>query len=380
VALDHDGRTGRAVRLVYAIRHVGMTGGVKVFFQHVELLRGMGHTVHLLTRFIDEEWGFRVGPEVVPAFDERTIPEADGIVVTTPKDVEELWGVARARGIPLFHFLQGFEPDYVLERINGSVVPERFRRSGILSKLKYRYKKREWKARLKRFDRLYELPTVKIAIAPHLVHGVKRRYNTSCYLLPNGIDQTVFHPKEKEPDYGGTLKILSVGNYNIEYKAIPDVLQAVRILKGQGRKVHLTRVSPADIGEKEKDEGVVDRFLVRISEAEIADLYRDSHILVAASTEIEGFGLPPVEAMSTGTPVILTKISPFFAFDDVRDFAYFVDVHRPEEIAKGVIDIAGDPALRAGLVRRGFEVSARYRLSNVGKQLEGIIREHVGKG
>jgi len=368
------------VRLVYAIRHVGMTGGVKVFFQHVELLRGMGHTVHLLTRFIDEEWGFRVWPEVVPAFDERTIPEADGIIVTTPKDVEELWGVARARGIPLFHFLQGFEPDYVLERIKGSVVPERFRGSGILSKLKYRYKKREWKARLKRFDRLYELPTVKIAIAPHLVDGVRRRYNTSCYLLPNGIDQTVFHPKEKEPDYGGTLKILSVGNYNIEYKAIPDVLQAVRILKGQGRKVHLTRVSPADIGEKEKDEGVVDRFLVRISEAEIADLYRDSHILVAASTEIEGFGLPPVEAMSTGTPVILTKISPFFAFDDVRDFAYFVDVHRPEEIAKGVMDIAGNPALRAGLVRRGFEVSARYRLSNVGKQLEGIIREHVGKG
>ncbi|NLT23742.1 MAG: glycosyltransferase family 4 protein [Syntrophorhabdus sp.] len=368
------------MKLVYAIRHVGMTGGVKVFFQHVELLRSMGHTVHLLTRFIDEEWGFRVKPEVVPAFDEKTIPEADGIVVTTPKDVEELWDLARGRGIPLFHFLQGFEPDYVLERINGSVVPERFRGSGIVSRLKYRYKKKEWKARLKRFDRLYELPTVKIAIAPHLVRGVENRYHTTCYLLPNGIDQGVFHPKEKDLDYGGTLKILSVGNYNIEYKAIPDVLEAVRILKGQGRKVHLTRVSPADIGEKEKGEGVADRFLVRISEAEMADLYRESHILVGASTEIEGFGLPPVEAMSTGTPVILTRISPFYAFDDVHDFAYFVDVHRPQAIAQGIMDIAGNAGLREALVKRGFEVSARYRLSNVGKQLEGIVREHVRKG
>ncbi len=290
------------------------------------------------------------------------------------------FGTSRGAGHPSFPFPQGFEPDYVLERINGSVVPDRYRGGGIVSKLKYRYKKKEWKARLRRFDRLYELPTVKIAIAPHLVRGVERRYHTPCYLLPNGIDQTVFHPKEKEPDYGGTLKILSVGNYNIEYKAIPDVFEAVRILKGQGRKVHLTRVSPADIGEKEKSEGVVDRFLVRISESEMADLYRESHILVAASTEIEGFGLPPVEAMSTGTPVILTRISPFFAFDDVHDFAYFVDVHRPQVIAQGITDIAGDSGLRAALVRRGFEVSARYRLSSMGKQLEGIIREHVRKG
>jgi len=368
------------MKLVYAIRHVGMTGGVKVFFQHVELLRSMGHTVHLLARFIDEDWGFRVRPEVVPAFDEGTIPDADGIVVTTPKDVEDLWKVAKKRGIPLFHFLQGFEPDYVLERIKGFVVPKRFRGTDIASKVRYWYKKREWKDRLKRFDRLYELPTVKIAIAPHLVRGVEERYHVPCYLVPNGIDQGVFHPKEKEMDYSGTLKILSVGNYTIEYKAIPDVFAAVRILKERGVSLHLTRVSPADITEAEKQAGVADRFLVRISEAEMADLYRESHILIAASTEIEGFGLPPVEAMSTGTPVILTRISPFLAFDEVHDFAYFVDVHRPEDIARGIMDIARDPALRAALVTRGFEVSARYRLSNVGKELEGIIGHHVNKG
>jgi len=357
-----------------------MTGGVKVFFQHVELLRGMGHSVHLLTRFIDEEWGFRVRPEVVPAFDDTTIPDADGIVVTTPKDVEELWEVAKGRGIPLFHFLQGFEPDYVLERIKGSVVPKRFRGTDIISKAKYWYKKREWKDRLKRFDRLYELPTVKMAIAPHLVRGVEERYRTRCYLVPNGIDQDVFYPREKEPDYTDTLKILSVGNYTIEYKAIPDVLAAVRILKEKGIPVHLTRVSPADITEAEKQAEVVDRSLVRISEAEMAALYRESHILIAASTEIEGFGLPPVEAMSTGTPVILTKITPFFAFDDIHDFAYFVDVHKPEAIARGVMDIAQSSSLRKALVTRGFEVSAKYRLSNVGKRLEDIFKEHVSTG
>ena len=64
--------------------------------------------------------------------------------------------------------------------------------------------------------------------------------------------------------------------------------------------------------------------------------------------------------MSTGTPVILTKVSPFLAFDEVHDYAYFVNVHKPEEVAQAVIDIAGNDRLRDSLIGRGFEVSGKY--------------------
>jgi glycosyltransferase involved in cell wall biosynthesis len=366
------------MRVVYAIRHVGMTGGVKVFFQHVDLLRNLGHEVHLIARYIDETWGFKVTPEIVPSFDDMHIPpDTDAIVVTTPKDVEVLWKAAMKRKIPLFHFMQGFEPDYVLERINGKVIPDRFRGKGILAKLKYMKKILGWKRKLKRFDALYRIPTIKMAISPHLVQGVVNRYGMDCYLLPNGIDLKVFYPKEKELGYSGTLRILSVGNANIEYKAIPDIWKAVKILKERGEKVYLTRVSPADIPEIEKNAGVVDRFLVKISEQEMADLYRESHILISASTEIEGFGLPPVEAMSTGTPVILTRVSPFLAFDTTHDYACFVNVHKPAEIAEGALTIAKDKALRDRLIKRGFEVSSKYSLEMVGKRLEEILQKHV---
>jgi L-malate glycosyltransferase len=365
------------MKIIYAIRHVGMTGGVKVFFQHVELLRNLGHTVHLIARFIDEEWGFRVKPEIVPSFDDRYVPEAEGIVVTTPKDVEVLWEVARKRKIPLFHFMQGFEPDYVLQRIRGDVIPERFRPANFFTRMKYAKKMWGWKRKLKRVDQLYRLPTVKIAIAPHLVTGVEKRYNLPCYLLPNGINRQVFHPKERELDYSGTIGIVSVGNSTIEYKAIPDIIEAVRILKAKGKNVSLTRVSPADIPDAEKNCGMVDRFFVRISEAEMADLYRQSHILVSASTEIEGFGLPPVEAMSTGTPIILTKVSPFLSFDPLHDYAHFVNVHKPEEIAEAVVQIAENQELRSSLIRRGYEVSEKYAQEIIGNKLESILRRHI---
>ncbi|MDD5006816.1 MAG: glycosyltransferase family 4 protein [Syntrophorhabdaceae bacterium] len=367
------------MKIIYAIRHVGMTGGVKVFFQHVELLRKMGHTVYLITRFIDEEWGFKVTPEVVPSFSEEYVPEADGIVVTTPKDVRDFWKIAKKRRIPLFHFMQGFEPDYVLERIRGDVVPEFFRSKDVLTRMKYAKKIFGWKRKLRRFDALYRLPTVKIAISPHLVMGVEKRYGMQCNLLPNGIDRHVFSPKAGEINYSGTLKILSVGNFNLEYKAIPDILAAVKVLKDQGRDVFLTRVSPADISDAERRHGEVDRFLVRVSETEMAELYRGSHILISSSTEIEGFGLPPVEAMSTGTPVILTKISPFLSFDMTHDYAYFVNVHKPVEIAKAIMDIAGNKTLRNSLIKRGFEVSDRYSIETIGKMLEDILQKHIKK-
>lgn len=365
------------MRLVYAIRHVGMTGGVKVFFQHVRLLRNLGHEVHILTRFIDEEWDFGIKPQILPSFEDRYIPEADGIVVTTPKDVEELWTVAHRRNIPLFHFLQGFEPDYVLERINGAVVPERFHGESLITKIKYQYKIREWNKRLERFDRLYRLPTVKIAIAPHLVKGVEERYHKPCYFLPNGIDTQVFYPKPNDLEYSSLLKILSVGNYNLEYKAIKDVIEAVRLLKNNGHKILFTRVSPADINNAEIESGVVDDFHVRISEAEIARLYRESHFLVAASTEIEGFGLPPVEAMSTGTPVILTRITPFLAFDNVPDYAYFVNVHKPQEIAQGIREVSGNEALRRSICSKGRQVALKYDLAEIGRRLEKILRDSI---
>ncbi|MCX5807613.1 MAG: glycosyltransferase family 4 protein [Proteobacteria bacterium] len=365
------------MKIVYAIRHVGMTGGVKVFFQHVELLRNMGHTVYLITRFLDEEWGFRVTPEIVPSFDDMYVPEADAIVVTTPKDVEDLWKIAKKRNIPLFHFMQGFEPDYVLERIRGHVIPARFCSKDFLTRLNYFRKKHGWKQKLKRFDELYRLPTVKIAISPHLVAGVEKRFNMPCYLLPNGIDRKVFYPKVVELDYSGTIRILSVGNSTIEYKAIPDILKAVKILKEKGKNVLLTRVSPADIPDDEKNYGVVDRFFVRISEQEMADLYRETHILVSASTEIEGFGLPPVEAMSAGTPVILTKVPPFLAFDEAYDYAYFVNVHKPEEIAKAVIEIAENEEMRLSHIKRGFEVSGKYAIESIGEKLELILQKGI---
>jgi len=180
-------------------------------------------------------------------------------------------------------------------------------------------------------------------------------------------------------DYSNTLNIVSVGTYAIEYKAIPDIIEAVRILKSKGVPIHFTRVSVAEIPDEERRLGVADKFLVQINHEEISRLYRESHILISASTEIEGFGLPPVEAMSSGTPTILTGVAPFLAFDTPHDYSYFVNVHRPSEIANGVLELLQNSDLRESIIQRGFEVSDKYSEERVGTLLETILEEETAK-
>jgi glycosyltransferase involved in cell wall biosynthesis len=67
----------------------------------------------------------------------------------------------------------------------------------------------------------------------------------------------------------------------------------------------------------------------------------------------EGFGLPPLEAMACGTPVVTSKISSLP--EVVGDAALLVDPYDVEDIAQAMARILDDTALSAELVRRGKE-------------------------
>src|SRR6185436_2269371 len=67
----------------------------------------------------------------------------------------------------------------------------------------------------------------------------------------------------------------------------------------------------------------------------------------------EGFGLPPLEAMAAGAPVVTSNVSSLP--EVVGDAALLIDPMDPGAIAAGMARVLTDPALRAELVRRGFE-------------------------
>jgi glycosyltransferase involved in cell wall biosynthesis len=99
------------------------------------------------------------------------------------------------------------------------------------------------------------------------------------------------------------------------------------------------------------------RFLGYLPTETLAILYRLAGVFVFPSL-YEGFGLPPLEAMATGTPVVTSNIS---SLPEVAgDAAILVDPYDSTSIANGIQLVLTDSTLREKLKIRGLERARHY--------------------
>lgn len=93
------------------------------------------------------------------------------------------------------------------------------------------------------------------------------------------------------------------------------------------------------------------RFFGYVPPTTLAALYRMASAFAFPSL-YEGFGLPPLEAMSCGTAVVTSKISSLP--EVVDDAAVLVDPYSVEDIAEGIGRVLNDDDLRDALVQKGL--------------------------
>jgi glycosyltransferase involved in cell wall biosynthesis len=92
------------------------------------------------------------------------------------------------------------------------------------------------------------------------------------------------------------------------------------------------------------------RFLGYLPEETLAVMYRLAGVFVFPSL-YEGFGLPPLEAMASGTPVVTSNVS---SLPEVAgDAAVLVDPYDPKAIADGIYQVLTDDQFRRDLRARG---------------------------
>jgi glycosyltransferase involved in cell wall biosynthesis len=90
----------------------------------------------------------------------------------------------------------------------------------------------------------------------------------------------------------------------------------------------------------------------------------------------EGFGLPPLEAMVCGTPVVTSNVSALP--EVVGEAAMLVNPENVFDIARGIRDVLLDEELRSRLIRRGREQAARFSWSWTARQVLEIYKEAAG--
>jgi glycosyltransferase involved in cell wall biosynthesis len=114
------------------------------------------------------------------------------------------------------------------------------------------------------------------------------------------------------------------------------------------------------------------RFLGYLPEETLAVMYRLAGVFVFPSL-YEGFGLPPLEAMASGTPVVTSNVS---SLPEVAgEAAVLVDPYDPVAIADGVFRVLTDEQLRKDLSRRGVARAGMFSWEQSVRRVRKIYGE-----
>lgn len=173
--------------------------------------------------------------------------------------------------------------------------------------------------------------------------------------------------------------ILSVGtleprkNHLGLIKAFAEVLEShqgqvtLAIAGGKGWMYEETQRVVAELKLEDKV-----RFLGRVSELELITLYSLADIFAFPSF-FEGFGIPPLEAMACGTPVITSNTSSLP--EAAGDAAILIDPHDTNAIASALIRLLEDEQLREDMRQKGYRQAQRYTWSAAAAKMLAVYQQ-----
>lgn len=191
-------------------------------------------------------------------------------------------------------------------------------------------------------------------------------------VVHNGVDpkfHLIHNPEILKP----TLKKYHIKKQFLLYagvwrnhKNLPRLIKAFRILRDE-KKLDLQLVITGKpdphypevkvtVKEQQLENDVV--FTGLVSEEELLHLYNAAFIFTFPSL-YEGFGLPPLESMSCGTPVAASNIS---SIPEIcgRENAVFFDPHSIRDIAEKILLLYKDVDLQAKLITKGLQHAAQF--------------------
>jgi glycosyltransferase involved in cell wall biosynthesis len=201
-------------------------------------------------------------------------------------------------------------------------------------------------------------------------NGVGQEFNTSCRLRG---------PSPLLEKYGVKKYLLYVGALT-EHKNIFGVLKAYAQLCRQYPKIPplvvAGKVNPnlADPIRFAVIQGIEKKvhFLGYVLDEELPALYRGAELFVFPSLH-EGFGIPILEAMACGTPVITSAVAGMP--EPAGDAALLVDPTRPGLIQDSMARILFDPVLRRSISERGIRRAKEFSWKKMAGRVLEVYRE-----
>jgi glycosyltransferase involved in cell wall biosynthesis len=137
------------------------------------------------------------------------------------------------------------------------------------------------------------------------------------------------------------------------------------LVGGKGREDHDT----SRLIEKAKNRV---QYLGFLRQTELACMYNLASLFIFPSL-YEGFGLPPLEAMACGCPVVVSNVA---SLPEIcGDAAVYVDPNKTESIASGIQLVLTDEHLRSNLIERGYRRVKEFTWEKTAKETLEVFDE-----
>lgn len=217
------------------------------------------------------------------------------------------------------------------------------------------------------------------SIAPERVFVTHLASDSGSFHAQSAEDISAVRKKYKLPE----RFILYIAS-SLPHKNYSRLLEAFKLVTAKDAGIKLVLIGSRDYGQ--------DAVVERIGEMGLRDdvvfsgwlpfediplIYAASELFVFPSLH-EGFGIPVLEAMATGVPVVCSNIEPLT--EVVAGAACLVDPLSPGDMAQGMLKVLTDAALRERLVRDGLKRAESFSWKKTAMDTLSLISPRLKGG
>lgn len=331
------------MRIGYIIPSCGISGGVGVVCQHANRLLERGHEVVLLA--LDK-------PEGLAWFPKQRVPVVQAAQWKDPLDVLIATGWKTAFWLPKIraqvkcYFVQSDETRFYPEK---SIQRQ-------LAMLSY-------------FSRVHYFTEAKWIQA-----WLKQTFGHDSFLVPNGLDGSLFFPDEPLVPKSSRPRVLLEGSISLPFKGMQEAFEAVMPLD-----VEIWCVSSS--GRVKKD-WRCDQFFEHVPMTRMRKIYSSCDVLLKMS-RVEGFFGPPMEMMACGGVNVVAKVTGYDEYIIDRENALVVEAGDVLGARAAVQELLENRLLREQMVERGLKTAAAWRWDSsielLEKELNGLFEKSLSE-
>ncbi|MEF8867313.1 MAG: glycosyltransferase family 4 protein [Haloarculaceae archaeon] len=393
------------MRVTFVLPSDASTGGVRVVYEYADRLVDRGHDVTVVVpvvppyplRLLREQgpltvarkaldvsesgvdWGTDAEVLRLPAlrrpFLDR-IPEGDAVVAPSWRSVPAVCRLPASAGTP-FHLVQHYEAwklwdDRRCWRRAERVAAERdLPLPAAMAAVDPGARLRGYKRRV---DDALARPTRKLVVTEWLGTALDRVFGQRSRRVPNGVDHDTFYPDPGSDPVGdgeGSLRVLAPYR-TAAWKGTADALAAFRRVRRERDGVRFEMFGPSG-GESALPPWVT--FHGRVPDGELRRLYSAADVFVVPSW-VEGFGLPPLEAMACGTAVLSTAVG--VVRESVGEGVVTVPPRAPEALGAALAGLLADQGRREAVAAAGLESADSFRWRDSVSALETALGDGDG--